>query len=110
MALITLDQAEALFNDAAFIRRVTLLGIRVALKVCDEPLDAVHPNVTAKRSNLALSWVSDRSSAFVGCLVRNVALDFSDVNMAAVADDAVVTSKIKGVFNAMAGVTPGDLA
>lgn len=111
MALITLAQADALIADPTFTHRTTMLAVRVALKVCDEPLDALHPNVTAKRCNLALSWISDRSSGFVGTLVRNVALDTPDTQVATITtDDAVLTARIKGVFEAMAGITPADRA
>lgn len=111
MALISLAQARTLIADAAFQERATLLAVRVALRVSDEAVDVAHPNVTAKRCNLALSWVSDRNNGFVGCLVRNIALDMNDAQHAAIqTDDVVLTNVIKNVFNAMAGVTPADKA
>ena len=111
MALITIAEADAMIANPTFAHRVEFLAVRIALKVSDEVLDAVHPNVTAKRSNLALSWISDRGAGFVGNLVRNVALDATTVQAATIlTDDAVLTNKIKDVFNAMAGITPADKA
>ena len=109
MALITIAAADTLIANDTFRHHVEFLAVRVALKISDEVQDVAHPNVNAKRCNLALSWISDRTSGFVNTLVRNIALDITDVqNSTILTDDNIVTNKIRDLFNAMAGVTPAD--
>lgn len=108
MAIPNLTQAQALIASSPFRTNVQLLAVKAAINIAGE-VATTKPNVDSKRSSLATSVLSDRSAGYVGPFAQAIALTGNFVDVAA-PTEAEITTSLGGVWNAMAGITPGDKA